>query len=133
MSPMMNLISAPTAPAANGHYSHAAVWRDLVFTATQLPIDPHDPHRRPSSVADQARHAPSNVRQILRAAGPDLSAVVRLTIYMTDMTHWPDVDAVCRALFGAHKPPRGVVAVAGLHLGFNVAIDAIGIVPRINS
>jgi len=123
---LVSLVTADYAPRGNGHYSHASVFEGLVFTAMQLPIDPRRPSERPGTLETQVRQVLSNIAAILEAAGSDLDAVLRITVYVTDIGRWPEVDRIYSEVMQAHKPPRGVIAVTGLHLGYDVAMDAIG-------
>ena len=66
-----------------------------------------------------------NVAAILKAAGSGLDLVLRATVYIADVAHWPAFNAVYARKFGAHRPARTVVPVAGLHYGYLVEMDAI--------
>ena len=121
----MQTISTPNAPAARGHYSQAVIHAGLVYVAGQLPIDPADPERRLDAFDDQARQVIANVRAILEAAGSGLDRVLRSTVYIADVAHWPRFNALYAEAFGAHRPARTVVPVAGLHYGYLVEMDVI--------
>ena len=121
----MRSISTPNAPAARGHYSQAVVHGDLVYVAGQLPIDPADPGGRLESFEAQARQVLANVAAILDAAGSSLDRVLKATVYITDLAHWPQFNAIYAQALGAHRPARTVVPVAGLHYGYLVEMDVI--------
>jgi 2-iminobutanoate/2-iminopropanoate deaminase len=118
-------VSTDAAPAARGHYSQALVHGGLVYVAGQLPIDPRDPQRRLATFEEQAERVIDNVAAILQAAGSGLDLVLKATVYITDVAHWPAFNAVYARKLGAHKPARTVVPVAGLHYGYLVEMDAI--------
>ena len=126
----MRYIATPAAPAARGHYSQALVHGGLVYVAGQLPIDPADAERPGSSSGmpsfdAQARQVLSNVRSILEAAGSDLAHILKATVYITDVAHWPRFDAIYAQSLGGHKPARTVVPVSALHYGYLVEMDVI--------
>ena len=121
----MRTVSTPEAPLARGHYSQAIVHAGLVYVAGQLPIDPADPERRLEDFDSQARQVLSNVSVILEAAGSSLDRVVKSTVYIADISHWPRFNAIYAEFMGAHRPARTVVPVAALHFGYLVEMDVI--------
>ena len=66
-----------------------------------------------------------NVIAILQASGSGPDLVLKATVYITDVANWAAFNAVYAEKFGAHKPARTVVPVAGLHYGYLVEVDAI--------
>ena len=121
----MKAVSTPAAPPAGGHYSQAIVHDGMVYVAGQLPGIPGDPGRRLESFDDQARQVLANVAAILEAAGSGLDHVVKATVYVADLAHWPAFNAIYGEAFGAHRPARTVVPVAALHYGYLVEMDVI--------
>ena len=121
----MKAISTPAAPAARGHYSQAIVHAGLVYVAGQLPIVPEDPERRLESFEAQARQVLANVTAILEAAGSGSDLIVKATVYIADITHWPAFNAVYAEVIGVHRPARTVVPVPQLHYGYLVEMDVI--------
>ncbi len=121
----MRPIQSTTGPTPFGHYEQAIQHGDTIYVSTQLGLDPKRQNAPPGSAGDQARQALVNVEEILRGADQDRTAIIKVMIFLTDIADWEDVDAVYRSWFGPHRPARGVVAVADLHKGCSVAIDAI--------
>lgn len=121
----MKTIATPAAPLARGHYSQAVVHGGLVYVAGQLPLVPEAPERRLETFEAQARQVIANVEAILQAAGSGLEQVLRATVYIADVAHWPAFNAVYAERFGAHRPARTVVPVAALHYGYLVEMDVI--------
>ena len=121
----MKAISTEAAPAARGHYSQAIVHGGLVYVAGQLPIVPADPERRLADFESQAEQVLSNVLAILEAAGSGADHILRATVYIADVAHWPAFNAVYARRLGAHRPARTVVPVAQLHYGYLVEMDVI--------
>ena len=121
----MQTVTTGKAPAAGGHYSQAIVHGGLVYVAGQLPLVPGDAQRRLASFAEQAEQVISNVVAILEAAGSGADRILRATVYIADIAHWPAFNAIYARRLGAHRPARTVVPVTQLHYGFLVEMDAI--------
>ena len=114
-----------------GHYSHAVRANGFVFVSGQLPIASDGSKDPALPFAQQARLVLANVEAALRAAGAQLSDLAKVTVYVTDVAHWPEFDAIYRERLGAHRPARAVVPVGPLHHGFAIEIEAIAVVrPR---
>ena len=121
----MRFVDSPLAPTPAGHYSQAVVHRGTVYVAGQLPIDPDRPDAPPGDAASQTRQALSNVARILEAAGSGLEGVVQMTIYVSDISHWADVNRAYAEVLGSHRPARAVVPTRDLHYGYLVEIQAV--------
>ena len=121
----MNPISTTGAPTARGHYSQAIVHGGLVFVAGQLPIDPRDPQRRPEGFEAEARQVLANVAAILEAAGSGTERILKATVYIASIEHWPAFNRVYAEMLGEHRPARTVVPVPELHYGYLVEVDVI--------
>jgi len=124
----MKSIATDDAPRPRGHYSQAMVHEGVVYVAGQLPIDPAHPDRLPGDIRHQTNQVLDNLSAILQAAGSDLGCLLQVTIYLTDLDLWGEVNAVYAARLGAHRPARAVVPVASLHGEFQVEIQAIAAV-----
>ena len=121
----MQLIETDTAPRPAGHYSQAVTHNGFVFVAGQLPIVPGQQEHRPGSVQQQTEQTLRNVEAILEAAGSGLDRVVSMTIYVSDIEHWGEVNATYIRIMGAHKPARAVVPVKDLHYGYALEIQCV--------
>lgn len=124
----IRLIFTPDAPTPVGHYSQATVHNGIVYVAGQLAIDPRTGERKLGSIEEQTEQALSNVSEILKAAGSDLSRVLKMTIYIADINLWGGVNAVYARVMGEHKPARAVVPTNELHYGFLIEIEAVAAV-----
>jgi 2-iminobutanoate/2-iminopropanoate deaminase len=125
----VKLVSTAAAPMARGHYSQAVVHGGMVYVAGQLPIDPGDPLGKLVAFEDQARQVIDNVIAILEAAGSGADLIVKATVYIADVAHWPAFNAIYAEKLGGHKPARTVVPVQALHYGYLVEMDAIAALP----
>ena len=121
----MKAITTPAAPTARGHYSQAIVHGGLVYVAGQLPIVPNAPERQLVTFEDQAAQVIDNVLAILREAGSGPELVLKATVYIADVSHWPAFNAIYAEKLGAHKPARTVVPVGALHYGYLVEMDVV--------
>ena len=87
-----------------------------------------DPGAAPGDAANQTRRALANVAAILEAGGSGLDQVLQMTVYVSDIDHWPTVNEIYAEVMGDHRPARAVVPVRDLHHGYLVEIQAIAAV-----
>jgi 2-iminobutanoate/2-iminopropanoate deaminase len=126
----MKEVRTAGAPAPVGPYSQAVAHAGFVFASGQIPLDPESGRLVDGGVEEQTRRVLANLRAVLEAAGTTLDGVVRTTIYLTDLAHFPRVNAVYAEHFAAEpRPARATVQVAALPLGAAVEIDAIALLP----
>ncbi|HEY5389944.1 MAG TPA: Rid family detoxifying hydrolase [Solirubrobacteraceae bacterium] len=125
MSSEREIVTAPQAPAAIGPYSHAVRSGGLLYCSGQIPLDPASGELVEGSVAVQARRCLDNLEAVAAAAGTQLARAVRITIYMTDLSAFSEVNEACAAAFPGDPPARVTVGVAALPRGAAVEIDAI--------
>jgi len=121
-------ITAPGAPAAIGPYSHAVrvdAAAGLLFCSGQIPLDPAGGELVGATAAEQARRCLENLRAVCEAAGTTLARAVRVTVYMTDLGRFGEVNEVYAAFFDEDPPARVTVGVAALPRGAAVEIDAV--------
>jgi 2-iminobutanoate/2-iminopropanoate deaminase len=110
-----------------GHYSHAARFGDLVFTAGQLGMRPDGLHTCELGFEDQARQALANMLAAVRAAGADSSEILKVTAYIVGVENWPRFNAVFAEVMGTARPARSVVPVPELHYGYLIEVEAIAV------
>ncbi|HEY0378340.1 MAG TPA: Rid family detoxifying hydrolase [Pyrinomonadaceae bacterium] len=118
-------VHTQNAPAPAGHYSQAVIYNGLVFVAGQLAIDPRTGEKKLSSIEEQTEQALKSVGEILKAAGSDLSRVLKMTVYISDIGLWGRVNEVYARVMGEHRPARAVIPTRELHHGFLIEIDAV--------
>ncbi|MCL4866889.1 MAG: RidA family protein [Gemmatimonadales bacterium] len=121
----MDFVSTQDAPAAIGPYSQATITGNLVYTAGQVALDPASMEVIAGGVPEQTDQVMKNLAAILKAAGTDLSRVVKTTVFLVDMGDFAAMNEVYARHFGAHRPARSTVAVVGLPKGVRVEIEAI--------
>jgi 2-iminobutanoate/2-iminopropanoate deaminase len=125
MSGEREIVEAPGAPAAIGPYSHGVRAGGLLFCSGQIPLDPHTGELVGASAAEQAGRCLENLRAVCEAAGTTLERAVRVTVYMTDLAAFGEVNEVYASFFARDPPARVTVGVAQLPKGAYVEIDAI--------
>jgi 2-iminobutanoate/2-iminopropanoate deaminase len=124
----MHSISTSGAPAPGGHYSQAIVHQGTVYLAGQLPVNPETGEMAVGDIEDQTRLVLSNISAVLDAAGSDLNHVLKVTVFVPDISLWGTVNRVYADFFGEHKPARVVVPTRDLHHGCLIEIEAIAAV-----
>jgi 2-iminobutanoate/2-iminopropanoate deaminase len=118
-------LTAPGAPAAIGPYSHAVSAGGLLYCSGQIPLDPATGELAGSGAGEQAQRALQNLEAVCAAAGTSLARAVKVTIYMTDLAAFAEVNDVYASFFDGEPPARVTVGVAALPKGAQVEIDAI--------
>jgi len=113
------------APAPIGPYSQAVRSGKELFCSGQIPLDPQTGELVAGDIGAQTQRVLDNLGAVLREAGFDYGDVVKTTIYLIDMQDFAAVNTIYERAFGAAKPARSTVAVAGLPRGARVEIDAI--------
>lgn len=127
---MRSVVSTDTAPQAIGPYSQAVKIESssLVFVSGQIPLDPKTGEMVGKTAADQCRQVMTNLTAVLRAAGSDLSKIVKTTIYLADMNDFGAVNEVYGEHFPSEPPARATIQVGRLPKDALVEIDAIALV-----
>lgn len=116
------------APRPAGHYSQAIVYNGIVYVAGQVAIDPQTGERKLASIEEQTEQTLRNVEAILKAANSDLSRVLKMTVFVSDIDLWAAVNEVYTKILGAHRPARAIIPSKEFHHGFLIEIDAIAAV-----
>lgn len=119
------VIFTEDAPKAIGPYSQAIKSGSFLFISGQVALNPITGDLVNSSIEEQAVQVIKNLSAICKAANADLSDIVKLTIYITDMNDFSIVNQVMANHFKSPYPARATIEVSGLPLGVNVEMDAI--------
>lgn len=123
----MRIIQPNDQPTPKGHYSPGIEHHGVVYVSGQLPmtLDSREPFT--GDIGDQTELALRNVEAVLNAAGSDLSRVLQMTIYVSDMELWDAVNRRYAEVMGDHRPARAIVPVKELHFGTKIEIQAIAL------
>lgn len=124
----MQKIKLPNVPEPLGHYSPAVVHNGLIFVSGQIPMNHATGEVENGAIETQTELALRNVESVLQAAGSDLTRVLQMTIYISEMELWDKVNEVYKRILGEHKPARAIVPVKTLHFGTQIEIQAIAAV-----
>jgi 2-iminobutanoate/2-iminopropanoate deaminase len=121
-------VISPKAPAAIGPYSQGIAVGEMVFVSGQTPLRA-DGTLVEGSVAEQTEQCLKNVIEVLLAAGLTSDAVVKTTVYMTDLGKFAEMNEVYAKKFRAPYPARATVQVSALPKAAAVEIDAVAVRP----
>ncbi len=122
---MRQIISTDGAPSAIGTYSQAVRTGNTVYISGQIPLDPVSMELVEGDMDAKIHRVFESLKAIAEAAGGSLDQVVRLTIYLTDLNHFPLVNEIMAEYFSEPYPARAAVGVAALPKGVPVEMDAI--------
>ena len=125
MSANREPVIAPAAPRAVGPYVHAVSAAGLLFCSGQIPLDPRTGELAGASPGEQAGRCLENLAAVCDAAGTNLGNAVRMTVYVTDISSFSEVNEVYGSFFESDPPARVTIGVAALPLGAKVEIDAV--------
>lgn len=124
----MREIRTDKAPKAVGPYSQAVIAGGLVFVSGQIPIEPESGELIRSSLTAQAEQVFKNLKAVVEAAGSSLGDVVKVTLYLTDINRFAEVNEVYANFFnGDVLPARACVEVSALPKGVDIEADAIAL------
>lgn len=119
------VITTDKAPKAIGPYSQAIVSNGFVFTAGQIPINPETGKIIATDIKSQVRQDLLNLSFVLEAAGANLKNVVKLTVFMVDLSDFSKLNEVFMEFFPEKQPARSAVQVSRLPLDVLVEIEAV--------
>jgi 2-iminobutanoate/2-iminopropanoate deaminase len=122
---MKKTISTQNAPAAIGPYSQAVWEGDFLYCSGQLGIDPATGTLAGSDAASQAERSLLNVKAVLESQGLNMANVIKVLVFLTDISDFKAVNEVYAKFFNESPPARSCVAVAALPLGGAVEIEVI--------
>jgi len=119
-----SIVNTDHAPAAIGTYSQAVRAGNTVYLAGQIGLDPKS-GQLVEGIEAQIRRVFANLKAVAEASGGSLSDAVKLTIYLTDLSHFAKVNEIMGTYFAQPYPARAAVGVAALPKGALVEADAV--------
>jgi reactive intermediate/imine deaminase len=119
------IIHTDKAPKAIGTYSQAVKHQGLVFISGQIPLDPDSMELVAGGIEAQITRVFDSLSAVCSAAGGSLDDIVKLTIFLTDLGNFPQVNTIMGQYFSAPYPARAAVEVSALPKGVDVEMDAI--------
>jgi len=128
VSDRRKVVATENAPGAVGPYSQAVRSNGFVFTAGQIPLDPETGDMVGESIEEQTHRVLQNLRAVLEAGGSGLESVVKMTVFMTDLSVFGRMNAVYREYFPSRPPARSAVEVSALPLGAQIEMECVALV-----
>lgn len=125
MAGSLKAIHTANAAAPGGHYSQAVSHGAVVYVSGQLPVRANGDHSADQPFEVQASIALDNLVAILSAAGRSPRDLIKVTVYVVGIEHWPAFDRLYATYMGEHRPARAVVPVPVLHHGYLIEIEAL--------
>jgi reactive intermediate/imine deaminase len=118
-------IETDRAPSAIGTYSQAVRHGDIVYLSGQIPLDPASMELASEDISEQIRRVFMNLAAVCEAAGGSLDQILKLNVYLTDLSHFPTVNAIMAEYFSEPYPARAAVGVSALPRGAMVEMEAV--------
>ena len=121
------VIKTEKAPSAVGTYSQGISTENIIFTAGQIPLDPSTGEVIEGDFKTRVRRVLLNIDGILVEAGSSLSNAVKLTVFMTDLSRFSELNEVFLEFFEKDPPARSALEVSKLPLGVDVEIECVAV------
>lgn len=119
------IIQTDRAPAAIGTYSQAVRVGDTVYLSGQIPLDPATMTMVNATIEDEIHQVFRNLTAVAEAAGGGLADLVKLNVFLTDLTHFALVNEVMSQYVPQPYPARAAIGVASLPKGARIEADAV--------
>ena len=123
------IIHSDDAPAAIGPYSQAVRVGDTVYLSGQIALDPASMTLVEGGIEAQTRRVFDNLIAVCRAAGGEFADVVKLQIYLPDLSHFETVNAIMKEYLDEPFPARAALGVRALPKGAEVEVDGVMVLP----
>ena len=121
------VINTKYAPESIGTYSQGIRAGNFIYTSGQIPINPQTGNLKTDDFKAEIRQVLDNLNALLEGGGSALQSTVKLTVFITDLSCFLDLNEVFREYYFEDPPARSVVQVSALPLGVRIEIEAIGI------
>ena len=122
------IIISNNAPKALGTYSQGVSINKLLFTSGQIGIDPKSGKICQNDFLKESRQVLNNIKAILEDGGSSLDMIIKITVFLTDLTNFTDLNTVFEEFFKINPPARSTIEVSALPMGAQVEIEAIGVI-----
>jgi len=122
---MKKPISTNKAPAAIGPYSQAIQWGDVVFISGQVAFIPASGELNNNTFEDEVNQVIDNLDAICKEAGGGLDNILKLSIFLTDLSNFDAVNNLMKERFSEPFPARSTIEVSRLPKDVNIEMDAI--------
>ena len=122
------VINIKGAPQAIGTYSQGIRTENFIFTSGQIPINPQTGNLKTDDIKAEIRQVLDNLNAVLEGGGSALQSTVKLTVFVTDLGYFSEVNEVFNEYFPEKPPARSAIQVSALPMGARIEIEAIGVV-----
>ena len=120
------VIHTTEAPKAIGTYSQGIKSDNFVFTSGQIPINPQSGELIKGDFKSEVKQVLINLNGVLKGGGSSLQQAIKLTVFLTDLSHFAQVNEIFNEFFPDNPPARSAVQVSALPMNAWIAIDAVG-------
>jgi 2-iminobutanoate/2-iminopropanoate deaminase len=127
---MLEKVVSYRAPAAVGAYSQAIKANGFIFCSGQIPCNPETGEIITGPVAGQTRQVMDNLKAVLDAANSDFAHVVKVTVLLSDITTFAEMNGVYAEYFDGVYPARIAFEVGGLYGGVGIEVDVVAVEKR---
>lgn len=122
------IISTKHAPLAIGPYEQGIKFGPFIFTSGQIPIDPETNNLVAGDIKNETTQVLRNIEAVLLAGGSSLDKVIKVTVYLKNISDFSSMNDVYQSFFKENKPTRSCVEVSNLPKGVGVEMDAVAYV-----
>ena len=120
------VIHTTEAPKAIGTYSQGIKSDNFVFTSGQIPINPKSGKLIKGDFKSEVKQVLINLNGVLKGGGSSLQQAIKLTVFLTDLSHFAQVNEIFNEFFPDNPPARSAVQVSALPMNARIEIDAVG-------
>ena len=120
------VIHTTEAPKAIGTYSQGIKSDNFVFTSGQIPINPQSGELIRGDFKSEVKQVLINLNGVLKGGGSSLQQAIKLTVFLTDLSHFAQVNEIFNEFFPDNPPARSAVQVSALPMNARIEIDAVG-------
>ena len=120
------VIHTSEAPKVIGTYSQGIKSDNFVFTSGQIPINPQSGELIKGDFKSEVKQVLINLNGVLKGGGSSLQQAIKLTVFLTDLSHFAQVNEIFNEFFPDNPPARSAVQVSALPMNARIEIDAVG-------
>ena len=129
---MKTIINTDKAPSAIGTYSQAVKVNNTVYLSGQIALVPETMEVISDDFAEQAEQVFTNVASVCEAAGGNINDMVKVNIFLTDLSNFATVNEIMSKYFAEPYPARAAIEVSALPKGVSIEIDGVMEIPNVN-
>lgn len=128
----MQPINTKQAPEAIGTYSQAMKCGNTVYLSGQIPLDPLTMELCSDDIKSQIEQVIKNLSAVCEACGGSLAHIAKLSVYLTDLSHFPLINEAMSRHFSKPYPARAAIGISALPKGAKVEMDGIMVLPHVD-